>query len=73
MPGADVIRSLPHSNNGIRILEFDCVLLEVWTPVWMLVVWDTGRNDKITGNTDYTIIICLSYLSRHVYTNYVLQ
>jgi len=33
MSGADVIWSLPRSNNGIRISEFGCVLLEVRIPV----------------------------------------
>jgi len=30
---ADVIRSFSRLNNGIRIPEFGCVLLEVRTPV----------------------------------------
>jgi len=34
--GADVIWSLPRSDNGIRILEFGCTLLEVHTPVWAI-------------------------------------
>jgi len=33
MSRADVIRSLPHSNNDICIPEFGCVLLKVLTPV----------------------------------------
>jgi len=33
MLGANVIRSLPRSNNGIFIPEFGCVLLKVRTPV----------------------------------------
>jgi len=33
MSGADVIRSLPRSNNGICISKFGCILLEVRTPV----------------------------------------
>ena len=31
MLGADVIRSLPHPDNGIRVSEFECFLLEVRT------------------------------------------
>jgi len=38
MLGADVIRSLPHSNNETHISEFGWVLLKVQAPV----VWDTG-------------------------------
>jgi len=33
MSGADVIRSLPHSDNGIHLSESGCALLEVRTPV----------------------------------------
>jgi len=33
MSGENIIWSLSHSNNGICIPEFECVLLEVWTPV----------------------------------------
>jgi len=29
MSGADIIQSLPHLNNGIRISEFGWVLLEI--------------------------------------------
>ena len=33
MSGTDVIRSLPRSNNGNHITEFEYVLLEVQSPV----------------------------------------
>jgi len=34
MSGADVIRSLLRSDNGIRISESRCTMLEVRTQVW---------------------------------------
>jgi len=33
MSEADVIRSLPRPDNGIRMSEFGCILLKVRTPV----------------------------------------
>ena len=63
MSEADVIRSLPRPDNGVRISEFGYVLLEVRTPVRTASGMGNWRGMVIvTIDTDYCYIIKLFQL-----------
>ena len=51
MSGADVIRSGPHSDNGIRVSKFVCILLDCGVQYEWPVDW-RGMN-QIGSDTDY--------------------
>ena len=74
MSGADVIQSLPCSNNGIRISKLDVFCWKYGLQYELPVVQGHWRvMIKITDDTDYYYCYMIKLSSYHLYTNPVLQ